>query len=98
MNESPWMWIHRLELHLQENCNSSSDSGKVSRCKFFLEGHALEWFKKVDVQSLSWNDFRNKFCQEFIQRSPMYFAEQLFEYRHYPGICFDYFYTMVRHI
>jgi hypothetical protein len=98
MHESPSMWIHRLDLYLQEDWNSPSDSEKVSRCKYFLEGQALEWYEKFDVQSLSWNDFRNKFCQEFIQRSPMYFAEQLFEYHHYPEMCFDYFYTMVRYI
>jgi hypothetical protein len=98
MSEAPSMWIHRLDLCFQEEWNYQSDSEKVSRCKFYLKGYALEWYEKLDTQSLSWNNFRHKFCQKFFRESPMYFAQRLFEYRHYPNNCFDYFYTMVRYI
>jgi hypothetical protein len=98
MNESASMWIHRLDIYFTEEFNCITDSEKVIQCQFYLEGEALQWYKGLHVQGISWNKFMYLFKEQFFNESPMDYSARLFQYNHYPNMCFDYYYTLVKYL
>lgn len=57
-------WLDYIEdLHMLYN--AKTDVAKVFMCKFHLQDEALRWYRRNDMRSKSWDEFKAKFKQRF---------------------------------